>query len=72
MSGTNLVSNVTDKDIAREPIRAGFGRGLKKAGEIDNRVVAACADLTGSTKMDMFAEAFPERFIQVGVAEKIS
>jgi transketolase len=58
------------KKLQAEPIRAGFGRGLKKAGELDERVVAACADLTSSTKMDEFAKAFPERFIEIGVAEQ--
>lgn len=53
-----------------EPIRAGFGRGLKKAGELDETIVALCADLTDSTKMNEFAEAFPERFIEVGIAEQ--
>ena len=64
----NLVN--IDKDIVKEPIRAGFGRGLVKAGELDENVVALCADLTGSVKMDGFAEKFPERFVQIGVAEQ--
>ena len=70
MSNMHLVLNITSSDITREPIRAGFGRGLKKAGEIDTRVVAACADLTDSTKMNLFAEAFPDRFVEIGVAEQ--
>lgn len=53
-----------------EPIRKGFGRGLLAAAQADDNVVAACADLTGSTAMDLFAKAFPERFVQVGVAEQ--
>lgn len=57
-------------DVAQEPTRAGFGRGLKKAGELDERVVALCADLTESTQMHHFRDAFPERFIEVGVAEQ--
>lgn len=59
-----------DEKMDEEPIRSGFGRGLKKAGEIDERVVAACADLTDSTKMGDFAEAFPERYVEIGVAEQ--
>lgn len=51
-------------------IRAGFGAGLLQAGEADKNVVALCADLTESTKMNMFAEAFPERFFEVGIAEQ--
>ena len=53
-----------------EPIRKGFGRGLVKAGEINEQVVALCADLTGSVKVDDFAKKFPERFIEVGIAEQ--
>ena len=53
-----------------EPTRAGFGRGLKAAGEADDRIVALCADLTESTQMHLFKEAFPKRFVEVGVAEQ--
>ncbi|MDX2775845.1 transketolase family protein [Streptomyces caniscabiei] len=56
--------------VKREPIRAGFGRGLKAAGEADDSVVALCADLTDSTKMSDFKAAFPDRFIEMGVAEQ--
>lgn len=51
-------------------IRSGFGAGLKQAAEADKAVVGLCADLTGSTNMDSFAEAFAERFFEVGVAEQ--
>ena len=57
-------------ELTQEPIRSGFGRGLKRAGELDKNVVAACADLTDSTKMNLFAEAFPDRFIEMGIAEQ--
>src|SRR5581483_6023171 len=53
-----------------EPIRKGFGRGLLKAGQVDERVVAACADLTDSTQMSLFAKEFPERFVEIGIAEQ--
>lgn len=53
-----------------EPIRKGFGRGLKAAGEKDVNVVAACADLTDSTQMSLFKAAFPDRFVEIGVAEQ--
>ena len=53
-----------------EALRQGFGRGLLKAGQQDPRVVAACADLTGSTKMDLFRDEFPERFFEVGITEQ--
>lgn len=62
--------DITHNDTDGEPIRKGFGRGLKIAGEADQNVVALCADLTDSTQMSLFKEAFPERFIQVGVAEQ--
>lgn len=53
-----------------EPTRAGFGRGLKAAGEVNSQVVGLCADLVESVKMDAFAEAFPERYIETGIAEQ--
>lgn len=59
-----------NKDVALEPIRAGFGRGLRAAGESNEHVVALCADLTESTQMHLFKEAFPKRFIEVGIAEQ--
>ncbi|HUD06227.1 MAG TPA: transketolase C-terminal domain-containing protein [Candidatus Saccharimonadales bacterium] len=70
MPGLNLVSDISDEKITLEAIREGFGRGLLEAGKLDKNVVAACADLTDSTKMSLFKEAFPERFIQIGVAEQ--
>ncbi len=72
MSNTNfhLREDLYGEDVPKEPTRAGFGRGLKIAGEVDKRVVALCADLTESTQMSKFKEAFPERFVEVGVAEQ--
>ena len=52
------------------PIRQGFGEGLLLAGEKNAQVVGLCADLTESTKMNLFADKFPNRFIQIGVAEQ--
>ena len=49
--------------------RSGFGEGLLELGKTNPDVVALCADLTGSLKMDAFAKAFPDRFFQVGIAE---
>ena len=49
--------------------RSGFGAGLYEIGKKDPRVVALCADLIGSLKMEAFAEAFPQRFFQCGIAE---
>jgi len=49
--------------------RSGFGAGLLEAGKNNPKIVALCADLTGSVKMDAFAQAFPDRFFQCGIAE---
>lgn len=49
--------------------RSGFGAGLLEAGRRNPKVVALCADLTGSLKMDAFQKQFPERFFQTGIAE---
>jgi transketolase len=49
--------------------RSGFGAGLLELGKQYGNVVALCADLTGSLKMDAFAKEFPDRFFQVGIAE---
>ncbi len=49
--------------------RSGFGEGLEELGKTNDKVVALCADLTGSLKMNAFAENHPERFIQTGIAE---
>jgi transketolase len=57
-------------DVEEVNIRKGFGEGLRQAGEEDKNVVAVCADLTESTQMILFAEKFPERFVEVGVAEQ--
>lgn len=53
----------------KKDTRSGFGAGLFELGKMNPDVVALCADLTGSLKMDAFAKEFPERFIQVGIAE---
>lgn len=49
--------------------RSGFGAGLSELGKTNPKVVALCADLTGSLKMDAFQKDHPERFFQVGIAE---
>lgn len=64
------IVDITASDLQMEPIRKGFGRGLLQVGKDNNQVVALCADLTGSTQIQPFAEAFPERFIEVGIAEQ--
>jgi transketolase len=61
---------MSDKKYIEEPIRAGFGRGLLQAGRKDSSIIALCADLTDSTQMNLFEDEFPERFVEVGVAEQ--
>lgn len=70
MRNMYLADNIFSPDVQQEPIRAGFGRGLAAAAARDERVVGACADLTDSTHMGEFAKAFPDRFIEVGIAEQ--
>lgn len=70
MSDLHLVTDVLAKDIAMVPTRKGFGKGLLEAGRRDNNVVALCADLTDSTQISLFRDAFPERYVEVGVAEQ--
>lgn len=53
----------------KKDTRSGFGAGLHELGKSNTNVVALCADLTGSLKMDAFKKEFPERFFQVGIAE---
>lgn len=53
----------------KKDTRSGFGAGLHELGKSNKNVVALCADLTGSLKMDAFKKDFPERFFQVGIAE---
>ncbi|HSY75439.1 MAG TPA: transketolase C-terminal domain-containing protein, partial [Bacteroidia bacterium] len=53
----------------KKDTRSGFGVGLSEIGKKNSKVVALCADLTGSLKMDAFAKEFPNRFFQVGIAE---
>ena len=57
------------KVTGNKDTRSGFGAGLVEAGRRNKDVVALCADLTGSVKMDLFAQEFPERMIQCGIAE---
>jgi transketolase len=56
-------------DQGSKDTRSGFGAGLLELGKTNKNVVALCADLTGSLKMDAFKKEFPDRFFQVGIAE---
>ncbi len=53
----------------KKDTRSGFGAGLSELGRSNPDVVALCADLTGSLKMDAFQKEFPDRFFQIGIAE---
>eukprot|EP01036_Dinobryon_divergens_P019208 gene19208-26189_t len=55
--------------LDKKDTRSGFGAGLLELGKTNPNVVALCADLTGSLKMDAFQKEFPQRFFQVGIAE---
>lgn len=70
MLKNNLNPKILDKDVEQVPIRKGYGEGLLAAGEADEQVVALCADLTESTQTHLFAQKFPKRFIEIGVAEQ--
>lgn len=70
MATPKLNPKLFDKDVEQLPIRKGYGDGLLEAGKQDPRVVALCADLTGSTMTGVFAKEFPQRFVQMGIGEQ--
>lgn len=63
-----LIEDLTKPEMAAT--RDGYGKGLVMAGEQDERVVVLCADLTESTRSQAFKDKFPERFVEIGVAEQ--
>ncbi len=65
-----LIEGIFNDDIKQVPTRDGFGKGLVEAGKADERVVAVCADLAESTRVEWFQKEFPDRYIEVGVAEQ--
>lgn len=65
-----LSEKIFSKDIEQIPTRQGYGEGLVAAGEKNPNVVVLCADLSESTRSQLFQEKFPERFIEMGVAEQ--
>jgi len=66
-----LNKNMFTEEIEKVPTRNGYGKGLVEAARKEERIVALCADLTESTRTEYFKKEFPERFIQVGVAEQV-
>lgn len=66
-----LVDNILDlKSLEQKPTRDGFGLGLVQAADENSNVVGLCADLVESTRMEAFAKKYPERFVEMGVAEQ--
>ncbi len=69
-NNAKLSASVFGKDIEQKPTRDGFGLGTVVAGKKDPNVIVLCADLKESTRAEWFEKEFPERFIEVGVAEQ--
>lgn len=65
-----LNKRIFDEGVEQVPLRNGFGEGLVAAGDENENVVGLCADLTESTRMKAFADKYPERFVEIGVAEQ--
>ena len=70
MYAEHLQPNLASGDVEKVPTRHGYGDGLLEAGKRDERIVALCCDLTESTQTHKFANEFPHRFVQVGIAEQ--
>ena len=66
----HLANNVFGADLEKKPTRDGFGNGTVEAGRKDPNVVVLCADLKESTRAEWFEKEFPDRFIEMGVAEQ--
>lgn len=65
-----LSADIFSKDISKKPTRDGFGLGTVALGKENSNVVVLCADLSESTRAEWFQKEFPDRFVQVGVAEQ--
>ena len=65
-----LNNKIFDPEVEKISTRQGFGEGLVLAADQDKNVVGLCADLNSSTQMSLFAKKYPERFVQIGVAEQ--
>src|SRR5690242_13153532 len=66
----NFIDNLFAADIKQVPIRNGYGDALLILGKENPKVIGLCCDLTESTRMLEFQKQFPDRFIEVGVAEQ--
>ena len=67
----HLVDYADPAAVAQVPTRNGFGEGLIEAGRRDANVIAICADLSESTRMEGFKKTFPDRYLEIGVAEQM-
>jgi transketolase len=65
-----LSTKLFAEDVEQKPTRDGFGKGAVEAGKADQNVVVLCADLSESTRAEWFQKEFPDRFIEMGVAEQ--
>ena len=65
-----LNNKIFDPEVEKISTRQGFGEGFVLAADQDKNVVGLCADLNSSTQMSLFAKKYPERFVQIGVAEQ--
>lgn len=71
LNSVKLAENLSDKNQLKQvPTRDGFGEGVVLAGKEDQNVVVLCADLADSTRSAVFQKEFPDRFIEVGIAEQ--
>lgn len=66
----HLIADPFAEGVEKVPTRDGFGHGVVEAGERDERIVVLCADLAESTRAEWFKERFPERYVELGVAEQ--
>jgi transketolase len=69
-TNAQLSEKVFAKDVEQKPTRDGFGTGTVEAGKADPNIVVLCADLKESTRAEWFEKEFPERFVEVGIAEQ--
>jgi transketolase len=65
-----LSEKIFAADVPQAPTRDGFGTGTVEAGKVDSRIVVLCADLAESTRAEWFQKEFPDRFVEMGVAEQ--
>lgn len=70
MNSVYLIPNILDKEVAGEVMKKGYGRGLLAAGRADDNLVVVSSDVVSSTGSNTFTDEFPDRFIEVGIAEQ--